>query len=364
MGRPTIRVELTDSNVARELAAGSVFVRGCELPLHELCELVVSDAGRDLRLDAVVVYTQDQGAGVQVVGFGPELQAQVSEFITTAAELARAFDALDRLGEFEAEDGPRSDQPDDALPDIDLGVVVRFHAPAALDEVRSSDDRDERSGDLADLEPRTEPEARLGYRISSPSWEVRAAMHGVEVRSSEDDVRDPDAGVREPDESGVGSDEPVPEPTAESGGADGEAGAEQQRKALTMHERLRRLTIGEQLKKAHSSDPSERILLERIYGKNVWEALLRNPRLTAPEVVRLARMGTLPRPLLELIVANGGWLQIPEVRRALLTNPRLGTDQILRVLRLLPKHELKVASTTTAYPFAVRDAAKRMVRGD
>jgi hypothetical protein len=103
-------------------------------------------------------------------------------------------------------------------------------------------------------------------------------------------------------------------------------------------------------------------MLERIYGKTVWEPLLRNPRLTPPEVSRIARMGMLPRTMLEVIVGNGAWLQIPEVRRALLSNPRLGADQILRVLRLIPKHELKIASTTTAYPSAVRDAAKRLMK--
>ena len=66
--------------------------------------------------------------------------------------------------------------------------------------------------------------------------------------------------------------------------------------------------------------------------------------------------------LLEIIVNNGAWIQIPEVRRALLNNPRLGTDQILRVLRMLPKHELKLATTQTAYPYAVRDAAKRLLK--
>ena len=103
--------------------------------------------------------------------------------------------------------------------------------------------------------------------------------------------------------------------------------------------------------------------LERIYGKTVWEHLLRNPRLTAPEVARLARLGTLPRTLIELIVNNGAWLQIPEVRRALLANPRLGVDQVLRVLRLLPKHELKVAASLMTYPLTVRDAAKRLLKG-
>ena len=135
-------------------------------------------------------------------------------------------------------------------------------------------------------------------------------------------------------------------------------------KPKNLQDRLRGLTLAQQVRKANSSDPSTRIILERMYGKNVWESLLRNSRLTSPEVARLARMGTLPRIQLETIVNNGAWLQVPEVRRALLTNPRLGTDQIMRVLRLMPKHELKVAATTSAYTFAVRDAAKRMIRDD
>ena len=129
-----------------------------------------------------------------------------------------------------------------------------------------------------------------------------------------------------------------------------------------VHERLRGLSLAQQIKLAHNGEVSERIVLERMYGKNVWEALLRNPRLTGPEVARLARMGALPRPLMEIIVGNGGWLQIPEVRRALLANPRLGNDQIMKVLRLMPKHELKLAAVQTAYPMAVRTVARQLLK--
>jgi hypothetical protein len=160
--------------------------------------------------------------------------------------------------------------------------------------------------------------------------------------------------------------EPDPEPAHEQPIVedlfDESASSDERRAALTMHERLRGLTLVEQMKKCHSPDPSERMLLERMYGRNVWEHLLRNPRLTAPEVARIARMGALPRPLIELVVSNGSWLAVPEVRRALLSNPRLGADQILRVLRLVPKHELKVTASQTVYPHAVRDAAKRLLR--
>ncbi len=132
--------------------------------------------------------------------------------------------------------------------------------------------------------------------------------------------------------------------------------------ARNVHERLRGLTLVQQIKLAATGETSERIILERMYGKTVWEPLLRNPRLTSPEVARIARMGALPRPMIELICANGAWLQVPEVRRALLTNPRLATDQIIRILRLLPKHELKLAAAQTSYAQAVRDVAKRLIR--
>ncbi|HPH69975.1 MAG TPA: hypothetical protein PLF40_29700 [Kofleriaceae bacterium] len=138
--------------------------------------------------------------------------------------------------------------------------------------------------------------------------------------------------------------------------------ADARRGPASAHERLRNLPIAEQIKLALKGELAERIMLERIYGKTVWEALLRNPRITPPEVARISRMGTLPRPMLETICSNGTWLQVPEVRRALLSNPRLGVDQIPRILRLMPKHELKLVPTQTAYAMAVRDHARRMLK--
>lgn len=147
-------------------------------------------------------------------------------------------------------------------------------------------------------------------------------------------------------------------PTAITLAADDEGDEERK----TLHERLRNLPLHEQVKLAKKGGVTERILLERTYGKNVWEPLLRNPGLTAPEVARIARMGALPRPMLEIIFGNGAWLQIPEVRRALLSNPRLGTDQIIKLLRMLSKQELKLATMQTGYSMAVRSQAKTMLK--
>lgn len=132
--------------------------------------------------------------------------------------------------------------------------------------------------------------------------------------------------------------------------------------SATVQERLRGLSVVEQLRVARDGSLTERVALERLYGKTVWEALLRNTRVSVPEVVRLAKMGTMPRPLLELIVANPAWLKVPQIRRALLSNPRLSLDMVQRVLVLLPRDELKLVPQATAYPPAVRAAAKAMVK--
>jgi hypothetical protein len=131
--------------------------------------------------------------------------------------------------------------------------------------------------------------------------------------------------------------------------------------AETVHQRMRNLNVNEQLRIAREGDANERMVLERIYGKAVWAALLANPRLTPPEVARIARMGNLPLPELERIAGNAAWLSSPQVRRALLANARLPLDAARRILSAMPKQELKLVPTQTAYSGPVRAEAKRML---
>lgn len=128
-----------------------------------------------------------------------------------------------------------------------------------------------------------------------------------------------------------------------------------------VHDRLRRLPLHEIYKIARSGQLDERVALERIYGKTVWEPLLQNPNLTPPEVARISRMGTLPKPLIDTIVSRAGWLTKPLIRRALLSNPRLDGRSLTKVLRALPKNELVLVTSQTAYPYKVREAAKRLL---
>jgi hypothetical protein len=183
-------------------------------------------------------------------------------------------------------------------------------------------------------------EGGTAYAVCDPSGEALARIAAWVDASLPDDG----------DGDGAGSDPAAPVSARRRKGS-----------TLSPQARVRGLTLPQQLKVAREGELAERVALERMYGKAVWEILLRNPRLTIPEVTHLARNGTMPRILLELIWQNAGWLQSPQVRRALLANNRLPPDGIERVLRATPKAELRLVPSQTAYSPAVRSVAKRLI---
>jgi hypothetical protein len=67
--------------------------------------------------------------------------------------------------------------------------------------------------------------------------------------------------------------------------------------------------------------------------------------------------------MIETIASNNAWAAAPEVQRALLSNPRTGAHLIPRLLRALSRSDLALVPTQSAYPAAVRAAAKKMLQG-
>ena len=347
-----------DAQFSRDLSAGGVFVSGCTLRLSEECDLVVCGANDQIVVPARVVYVDEQrGAGLELMGFSAEMKAQLAELEPVAPQELEFLDdpALDGS----PLDGPVPDEPQ-AEDDAALGganELVPLIELEALDDAGDDDD----AIDAADAAGAGGDTYRGAYTDAATyATSTDADADADEIAAYVGDTNaNLTAAATLPPRAAAGRDH-----EDDGDGDPAEPGRVTHRFALTVHERLRGLPLAAQLKVAVGGELHERIVLERLYGKNVWETLLRNPRLTAPEVSRIARYGSLPRVLLEIIVGNNAWLQIPEVRRALLSNPRLATDQIMKVLRLTPKHELKLAAIQTAYPHTVRNAAKLVLDDD
>jgi len=357
MPLPELRMSFADqAALAQELASnlkhGRAFLLGTsEVEVLADCVLVLvhPESRHELGLLGQVVMVSDSepmlGVGIQLRPFDPGVVQAIEAFVAgdpnargtaaiaqpadqdaAAEEPAQASEPGDQAGVLHDEAGAEGERDDDLLGHDAL-------------ELAEEDDAGEDDADQDGRDDEHEGEYGDEYEPPYPS----------------DDALDA-AGER--------GDAPVePGTDAEQDGGDDESsecGSDLQ-KQPKRHERLRKLNVTQQHKLARSGELNDRVLLERIYGKGVWDGLLQNPKLTLPEVARIARKGSVPRPLIEQIVENNAWIQSPLVRRALLSNPRVSGEGILKLLRITPRHELKVIFKTTTYSTQVREAARKVL---
>jgi hypothetical protein len=306
--RPRVEVDLRAPGAAKHaesLSRGGLFVPGEELEIDAECDVLIIGAEVPVVVPARVVFADGTGIGVELVALEPAMRLYLVELASAAPA---DEDTVQEDGEGGGEVAEPVDEEDSGEYTVDEPV-----ATIAPDDIEDAPYHAAIGGELGDDVPFDEGQ------LDPPTLDPETA--------------DPDLN------------ETVDE-----------------RSPKNVYERLRGITLVQQYKVARSGELHERVALEKIYGKQVWEQLLRNPRITAAEVARIARMGTLPRPQLEVIVSNGGWMGVPEVRRALMTNNRLSAEMIPRILRHLPKHELKLVPTQLVYTAAVRDAARKMLK--
>ncbi|MBV9949018.1 MAG: hypothetical protein JOZ69_19370 [Myxococcales bacterium] len=115
----------------------------------------------------------------------------------------------------------------------------------------------------------------------------------------------------------------------------------------------RPLTLGERksLARRHNRDTLHRLLADS--HPDVIRALLRNPRLTEDDVLRLAaRRPGRGEVLAE--VARSGWSHRPRIRLALVMNPATPMEIAARIAGLLLRPELERVARSPAVPANVR----------
>jgi hypothetical protein len=122
-------------------------------------------------------------------------------------------------------------------------------------------------------------------------------------------------------------------------------------KSQNTWDRVRGLSQIEKILLAVKADRTERALLLQDNDPRVLLSVLRNPRLTVDEVVRLAKSSFLTYQIAEVIMKAGPWMANLDVRLALIHNAKTPQAFSLRILPTLPDSEVKAiarAGTSTA----------------
>ncbi|MCB1008398.1 MAG: hypothetical protein KDB94_05815, partial [Acidobacteria bacterium] len=131
----------------------------------------------------------------------------------------------------------------------------------------------------------------------------------------------------------------------------------------TLWEKLRDMTPPQKILLAPKADRVTRALLVQESDPQVLFALLKNPRLSIDEVVRVAKSSFLSFQGTELILKTNPWFSNLDVRLALVHNPRTPLPFALRILQTLPDREVRLIAKGAATSMALKQAALRKVQG-
>jgi len=127
-------------------------------------------------------------------------------------------------------------------------------------------------------------------------------------------------------------------------------------------DRMRSLTQMEKLLLAVKADRSERAILAQDNDPRVLLSLLRNPRLTVDEVVRVAKSSFLNYQIADVIGKTAQWMVNLDVRLALIHNAKTPPAMALRILPTLPEMEVR-AIARGGMNMALKQAAIRQLQG-
>ena len=128
-------------------------------------------------------------------------------------------------------------------------------------------------------------------------------------------------------------------------------------------DRLRAMSRTEKLLHAPRAERSDRVILVQDSDPQVLYALLKNPRLTLDEVVRVAKSAYLSYQTAELILKTNQWAASLEVRTALVHNPKTPLPFALRILPTLPEAEVRGIARGAATTMALKQAALKRLQG-
>lgn len=132
-------------------------------------------------------------------------------------------------------------------------------------------------------------------------------------------------------------------------------------KQVSVWDRVRALSYAEKIILATRTDRSERAVLIQENDPQILYYLLKNPRITTEEVLRIARMTSISAMVADQIAKTMQWSSNQEIRSALVNNPRTAPSLALKLLGTLSEPEIRQIAKSTAVSQALKQAAVRIL---
>ena len=162
---------------------------------------------------------------------------------------------------------------------------------------------------------------------------------------------------------------PAPEgtgPEEEAGSATSEESEEVNEESEEFKSKYKlslQMGISEKIKMALIGDKEWRSLLIKDSNKLVSGAVVKNPRITEPEILAIAKSAIQNDEILRVIVHNKEWVKNYQIRKALVLNCKTPPQVALRFLTTLAEKDLAALSKSKNVSSLISGQALRLLLG-
>jgi len=130
---------------------------------------------------------------------------------------------------------------------------------------------------------------------------------------------------------------------------------------LSKYQLAQEMGIGEKIKMALTGDKEWRKILIKDANKLVSSGVVKNPRMSEPEVLTLLKSGVQNDEIMRLICANKEWVKNYQIRKALIENPKTPLANALRYLGTMNEKDVAGYAKSRNISSVVATQAKRMI---
>ncbi|MCI0411998.1 hypothetical protein L0222_04250 [bacterium] len=141
-----------------------------------------------------------------------------------------------------------------------------------------------------------------------------------------------------------------------------ESSEEKRELAKTVAEQIRAMTVTEKSMLAMRANLAERRVLMQDTNPKIQEFLLRNPRLTEPELAFLAKNPMSAIPTILTIIQHKEWMGTDAIRQGILTNPKTPPQYIMDKIPTLSAGDLIKMHHAKNLREDIRDAVDRQMK--
>jgi hypothetical protein len=119
--------------------------------------------------------------------------------------------------------------------------------------------------------------------------------------------------------------------------------------------------VGEKIKMALTGDKEWRSLLIKDSNKLVNGAVVKNPRITEPEILAISKSVIQNDEIIRVICHNKEWIKNMEIRKALVLNHKTPLPVALRFMAYLSEKDLGSIAKSKNVSSVLANNARRML---